>query len=42
MKLYEKPVAELIDFTAECIMDGDGEGGNGPSDIQQGAGDTPW
>ena len=42
MKLYEKPMAELVDFTAECIMDNSGEGGNGPSNTDQGAGDLPF
>lgn len=34
MKNYEKPIAELIDFTAECVMNG--EAGGDFSGIEEG------
>lgn len=40
MKNYEKPRAEVVDFTAEQIMDGAGVGG-GPGSIDDGAGALP-
>lgn len=43
MKEYEKPIAEIIDFTAEMIMENgeDTEVGDGISDTEQGGGRLP-
>lgn len=42
MKLYEKPVVEVIDFNVNnSIMDDQGGAGQGPSGFGDGVGDVP-
>lgn len=41
MKIYEKPVAELIDFNVEEVMSGSGNAGSNVGSMDEGVGDLP-
>lgn len=43
MKLYEKPVVEVIDFNVNnSIMSDQGNAEQGPSGVDEGVGDSPF